>query len=382
MTEGRAAEPVLPPDADEGDARARIALTLWPPPSAAEDVRSGAAKPLGRGQVSALLAEPGVAEAVDRQVRMAALRGARLAIPGSLRWPTQLNDLESGAPWLLWQAGAADLRPSLLRSVAVVGARSATGYGTRVAIDWAADLASHQHCVVSGGAFGIDAAAHRGAIAGGGTTILVSAGGLGQAYPSAHEELYRLVQRSGLVLTDQAFGARPRRPLFLQRNRLIAALTPGTLVVEAGTRSGALSTARSASALNRVVMAVPGPVTSPMSRGTNALIASGTAVLVGAPDEVRALTGPIGDVLLPEPKGAPDLRDDLPERQRDVLERFPARRSVTADEVGNWPGLQGDTVAADLRALAEGGWLEVTDRSGIAHYRLTPRARGPTERGG
>lgn len=372
---------VLPPDVDEDEARARIALTLWPPPAAAATVRAGTSEPLRREQIAALLSEGAVRDAVNRQIRMAGLRGATLATPGSSRWPTQLDDLGSGAPRLLWQAGTEDLRPALIRSVAVVGARSATGYGTRVAIDWAADFAEHGRCVVSGGAFGIDAAAHRGAIAGRGTTILVSAGGLDQAYPSAHEELYRRVQNSGLVLTDQAFGARPRRPLFLQRNRLIAALTPGTLVVEAGVRSGALSTARAASALHRLVMGVPGPVTSPMSRGTNALIASGTAVLVTAPDDVRSLIGPLGETLPPEPVGPTDPREALPARQREILERFPARRPVGIDEAAALlPGLRKGDVANDLRELADGGWLESAHGVGAARYRLAAKARGPTRR--
>lgn len=371
---------VLPDDVDESEARARIALSLWPRPALRGRMPTAGSPELTAAERADALADEDVTRAVDAQLRIARLRGAELAIPGSVRWPTQIDALGVAAPWLLWCSGQAVLRSALLESVAVVGARSATGYGVRISADWSAELASAGKCVVSGGAFGIDAAAHRGALSSGGVTILVSAGGLDQAYPRAHEELYRRVQANGAVVSSRLFGVPPRRPYFLERNGLIAAMTRGTVVVEAAERSGALSTARSAAGLGRVVMSVPGQVTSLMSRGTNRLISDGVAALVASANDVLELLSPIGAATTgPEARSA-DPRDGLSAEVRGVLERLPARRPLTLDEIAQCVGRPPSEVAGHLADLLAGGWVDVDGARGARRYRLTARARSPTVR--
>jgi DNA processing protein len=176
-------------------------------------------------------------------------------------------------------------------SVAMVGARAATNYGTTVAYEIAADLAAEGVVVVSGGAFGIDAAAHRGALAAQGVTIAVLANGIDQVYPVGNTSLLHAVMATGVVMTELPPGMHPTRQGFLARNRLIAALGGATLVVEAAARSGSASTVTRALELGRDVMAVPGPVTSMMSVGTHELIRDG-ATLVTSADDVRELLNP------------------------------------------------------------------------------------------
>ncbi len=207
---------------------------------------------------------------------------------GDAGWPSQLADLEDHAPARLWVGGDGDLRLLALRSIAIVGSRNASAYGLGVADRWAADLAAAGWTVVSGAAFGIDAAAHRGALTAGGATVAVMAGGVDVAVPAAHARLLRQIGDQGLVVSEHAPGVAARRYSFLERNRLIAALTRATLIVEAAPRSGALNTADWAAALGREVLAVPGPVHSATSRGCHRLIRDGGATLVQDPDEVLA----------------------------------------------------------------------------------------------
>ena len=194
----------------------------------------------------------------------AARVGARIITRGESEWPSQLDDLGAIAPYALWAAGAANLRLLALRSIAVVGARACSAYGEEVARSWSAELATHGWCVLSGGAYGIDAAAHRGALAVGAPTVCVLAGGVDVPYPRAHDALIARIADEGLVVSETAPGEPVRRQRFLSRNRIIAAVTRATLVVEAAERSGTTATARSAQVMNRPVMAVPGPVTSPV----------------------------------------------------------------------------------------------------------------------
>lgn len=236
----------------------------------------------------ALLARRGTAlRSPDAIEHDAARAGARVIVPGDPEWPSTL-DLAERSPIALWVAGAAQLRLVALRSVAMVGARASTPYGEETARRWAGELASDGWAVVSGGAFGIDAAAHRGALAAGGTTVCVLACGVDVAYPSAHEALLARIADEGLLVSEGPPGTPARRPAFLWRNRLIAALSRATVVVEASLRSGTTSTANHASAFGRPVLAVPGPVSSPMSAGCHALIASGQAAIADDVDAVRA----------------------------------------------------------------------------------------------
>jgi DNA processing protein len=213
-----------------------------------------------------------------------------ILVPGTPGWATQLDQL-AAPPLVLFTTGA-PLREQLLRSVAVVGSRAATASGLRTAHRWSADLASAGFAVVSGGAFGIDAAAHAGGLAGG-RTVAVLAAGVDVDSPQGNAQLLRRIRRAGTVVSEVPPGTPPARHRFIVRNRIIAALTPGTLVVEAASRSGALATARHAHALHRIVMAVPGPVDSPLSQGCHDLVANAEAALVSRPGEVAELLLPL-----------------------------------------------------------------------------------------
>jgi DNA processing protein len=217
-----------------------------------------------------------------------AARGIRLICPGEPGWPAQLDDLGSARPYALWVRGAADLRASCEKSLAVVGARAATAYGRHVATCIAADLAGRGWAIVSGGAYGIDAAAHHGTLIAGGVTIAVLACGPDIPYPRAHSGLLADIAGRGAVVSECPPGHQPSRLRFLARNRIIAALARGTVVVEAAERSGTLATARHASDLARPLMAVPGPVTSTTSVGCNALIRDQHAACVVSTDDIIA----------------------------------------------------------------------------------------------
>ncbi|OJX95669.1 MAG: DNA protecting protein DprA [Micrococcales bacterium 73-15] len=270
---------------------------------------------------------------------------------GDPRWPASLFDLGGAEPHCLWVRGD----PSLLSAarvggVAVVGARASTPYGEHVAADLVAALAAEGRVVVSGGAFGIDAVAHRVTLAAGGSTVAVMAGGLDRFYPAANGGLLRRVAREGCVVAEVPPGCTPTRFRFLTRNRLIAALAAGCVVVEAAWRSGTLSTANHAAELMRPVGAVPGPVTSAASAGCHRLIREGQAVCVGDADEVRELLGPVAaSALVPEPDvGRLGDAPGLSERERRVWDALPTRRAVRLDAVARAAGF---TVAETRAAL-------------------------------
>jgi len=208
---------------------------------------------------------------------------------GRESWPWGLDDLPD-PPERLWIAGAPPPGPW----VAIVGSRAASPYGLAIAHRIAGDLARLGIAVVSGLARGIDAAAHRGALAAGGPTIAVLPSGLDCITPPAHEPLAREIARGGALLTEIASGGPRYRSEFLHRNRLIAATARATVVVEAAESSGALSTAAVARRLGRPVLAVPGDVDRPTSRGANALLRAGAQVCEGAADVLAALQAPAG----------------------------------------------------------------------------------------
>ncbi len=218
--------------------------------------------------------------------------GIRLVCPGEPEWPTQLDVLGADRPYALWLRGDADLRYCCLRSVAMVGARSATAYGAHVCTEMAAALGARGWTVISGGAFGIDASAHRGALAADGVTVAVLACGVDYAYPRGHHDLFDGIAAQGVLVSEWPPGRPPTRHRFLIRNRVIGALARGTVVVEAGVRSGALNTARHARDLGRPVMAVPGPVTSEVSAGCHKIIREWGAVCVTDAHEVIELLTP------------------------------------------------------------------------------------------
>ena len=210
----------------------------------------------------------------------------RLVYPGCAEWPVGLDGLGDAAPVALWVAGVADLRFSCLRSVAVTGARAATAYGAYLGSEFGASLACRGWTVIAGASFGIDASAHRGALAAEGVTIAVTAGGLDEPYPAGHADLFGAIAAQGALVSEAPPGARISRLRFEARHRVIAALATGTVVIEAGSRSGALTAARHARDLRRPVMAVPGPVTSDLSSGCHELIQRRQAVLVTCASDV------------------------------------------------------------------------------------------------
>ncbi len=228
---------------------------------------------------------------VERAFEQADHVGARFVIPGDAEWPTQLDDLGDETPFGLWVLGASNLRLLALRSLALVGARAATQYGVRTASVLASDVAQRGWCVVSGGAYGIDAAAHRGALAVGASTIVVLASGVDHPYPATHAALFEQCRTSGLLISEAPPAEPARRWRFLARNRVIAALTRGTVVVEAAHRSGALNTARCAADLGREVFGVPGLISSTASAGVHALIRSGATLVSSADDVISAVKG-------------------------------------------------------------------------------------------
>lgn len=220
----------------------------------------------------------------------------RFVIPGDLEWPTQLNDLDA-PPVGLYVRGNGDLRMIAISSVAIVGSRASSGYGNRVASELATDLGDRGWAVISGAAFGIDAAAHRGALAADGLTAAVLAHGVDVVYPRAHHDLGERIMQEGVLVSEVPPGVHPTRSRFLTRNRLIAALTRGTVVVEAAVRSGSLRTAAQAESLMRVVMAIPGPIDSPSSAGVHRWIADRRAELVTSAKEIIELVGPLEPTL-------------------------------------------------------------------------------------
>ncbi len=309
--------------------------------------------------------------AVDpaRSRRDAARIGARIITRGAADWPTQLDDLGITRPYALWVLGAADLRPSLLRSVSVVGARDASAYGEDVTRTWCASFVERGVTIVSGGAFGIDASAHRATLDADGLTICVLAGGVDRAYPRAHEHLIARIADEGLVVSESPLGAEPRRQRFLTRNRLIAAFTRATVIVEAAIRSGTTTTARAADALGRPVLAVPGPVTSPASAGCHDLIAAGVARLAGHAGAVlEALALPDRTPVAGQ-QARTHAHDALRPADADVLDAMP-RRAIDVDALATRANLPVREVLASLGRLAASGHVVRAE----AGWRLAPRA--------
>lgn len=306
--------------------------------------------------------------------------GLSFVIPGDAGWPALLDDLagvvrdgRGGVPVGLWTRGHLD--PATLdRSAAVVGSRAATVYGTTVATDWAAALVDAGVVVVSGAAYGIDAAAHRGALAADGPTVAVLAGGVDQPYPRGNAALIERIADEGLLVSEAAPGSTVNRGRFLGRNRLIAALARGTVVVEAGARSGALSSAGWAQQLHRVVAAVPGPVTSAMSVGVHHLLREQHAVLVSRPAEVVELIGRLGADCAELPLRPDAPTDGLSERGFLVHESLPARGTVTVAELMVATGLG---VSPVLRALAELAERGLADGASDVWRRCSPRRPVP-----
>ena len=302
---------------------------------------------------------------VPPQGRLAAWhdRGTRLIVPGDPGWPTQLDDLGDTRPLVLWLRGTADLRLTCLNSVSIVGSRAATGYGSHVAIEMAASLAERGTATVSGGAYGIDASAHRGALAGAGVTVAVLAGGLNFGYPRGHGQLFDAIAAQGLLVSECPPDSGPTRPGFLVRNRIIAALSRGTVVVEAALRSGALNTARHARELCRPVMAVPGPVTSEQSAGCHELIRDYGAMCVTGAADVIEHVGPPGAGASDGPRrGTSTARDFLDPAAVAVLEQVPVRGGRGPASIAVRADVDLDTAMRCLGLLAAGGFVQWSEQ--------------------
>ncbi|MET9774957.1 DNA-processing protein DprA [Streptomyces sp. NPDC006367] len=291
-----------------------------------------------------------------RDLAVARAAGVRFVTPGDTEWPRQLDDLGDARPLGLWVRGRPSLRMWALRSVAVVGARACTEYGAHMAATLSAGLAERGWVVVSGGAYGVDGAAHRGALGAGGATAAVLACGVDRPYPPGHAGLLARIAEQGLVVGELPPGDHPTASRFVLRNRVIAALTRGTVVVEAALRSGSLVTARAAQRLGRHTMGVPGPATSGLSAGVHELL-RGDAVLVTDAAEVVELVGDIGE-LAPDRRG-PVLPTDLLEpRSRQVLEGLPARGAAGAEEIACRAQTTQDDAVARLYELRALGYVE------------------------
>jgi DNA processing protein len=283
--------------------------------------------------------------------------GIRLVCPGDPEWPAQLGDLGVAQPYALWLRGSADLRFSCLRSVAIVGSRAATAYGSYVASEFAASVAARGWAVISGGAYGVDAAAHRGALGADGVTVAVLACGVDVPYPVGHKELLDAIAAQGVVVSEWPPHTNATRLRFLVRNRVIAALAPGTLVIEAGQRSGALNSARHARDLSRRLMAVPGPVTSDLSAGCHHIIREWQGTLVTSAAEVIECLSPIAAASGQAPPAVLG-RDALDPETAAVLDALPSRGGMGPNRIGHRAGLEPATVLRCLGALAAAGFAE------------------------
>jgi DNA processing protein len=290
-------------------------------------------------------------------------RGGRLITADDAEWPLLSFTAFAGVdhrlrprahpPLALWAIGSARLDDMAERAAAIVGTRASTAYGEHVAADLAAGLVERDVTVVSGGAYGIDGAAHRATLAMDGFTVAVLAGGVDVPYPAGHAALLHRVGQEGLVVSEYPPGVRPARHRFLTRNRLVAALSGATVVVEAGARSGAANTAAWARALGRAVCAVPGPVTSSASVGCHALLRNDAQLVTRAADVVE-LIGRVGE-FAPDEQRAESALDGLGETEQRVYDALPARGRRTADQIAVASGLPPTQVLGPLSMLELSG---------------------------
>lgn len=314
--------------------------------------------------------------------------GARFVVPGDEDWPDGVADLvgcepvqqRTGAPFGLWVRGREGLAATTGAGVAMVGSRASTAYGEHVALQLGHDLAEAGIPVVSGAAYGIDAASHRGALTArinrsGPTTVAVLACGVDQAYPAGHADLLAGIADRGIIVSELAPGEHPTRLRFLARNRLIAAMSRASLVVEAGYRSGARNTVTWAGVCGRPVMAVPGPVTSALSVTPNRLLRDHEAELVSSVDDVLALLAPAGEHMLQGHEEPATVVDRLDPDARTVLEALPGRGAMGLEELALRAALPLPRCAAELETLAAQGLVveTLTGEWQLTHRHLQPR---------
>ncbi len=290
--------------------------------------------------------------------------GARLVTPADDEWPAwslmALGQADTaargGVPLALWVRGPARLDDIAAACVALVGSRAASSYGEHVTATVASGLCDNGFAVLSGGAFGIDGAAHRAALGSGGTTAAVMACGIDRDYPAAHAQLLREIARVGAVISEYPPGTTAAKHRFLTRNRLVAALGGATVVVEAGRRSGAANTAAWARKLGRPLGAVPGPVTSATSVGCHQMIADQLATLVVDAAAVIRLVRPDGEGVMTG--GRARATDALSAEQKWVHDALPARGAVTIGEIAFSAGLELPAVRTALARLEVTGLID------------------------
>lgn len=323
-----------------------------------------------RSAVAARMAAGDPRQVAEVALGRARRLGARIVTPDDDEWPAQVHDLvrlrsmggerrvdrETAPPLCLWVRGSWPLDAALRRSVAVVGARAASGYGSHVATEVGYGLAEREWTVVSGGAYGIDAAAHQGSLGAGGLTVAVLACGVDRPYPVGNTALFDRIADTGLLVSEWAPGAEPLRPRFLIRNRVIAAATAGTVLVEAAARSGAMQTMRRALSLGRRAMVVPGPVTSAMSVGCHELLREfpESRLVTGVPHVVEE-TGRIGADLAPPARGPQRPRDLIDDEATSVLEALPRRGTLDVEALCSRAGVDLRTAMRKLSMLEQLG---------------------------
>lgn len=319
---------------------------------------------------------------LNAEAHMAATCGAWLVTPADPLWPPQLNDLGPARPYGLWCRG--DSRHLLdlasAPSVALVGSRDPSIYGTEATTHLAAELARRGYTVISGGAMGIDIAAHRAALTQQGSdlpTIAFMAGGLDRLYPAQNSDALNMIVDRGLIMSEVSVGNTPTRWRFLERNRLIAALARHTIVVEARWRSGALNTARHAMEIGRTLWAVPGQINSPNSVGTNRLLRDGLAQTLTEAADILEYDAATGFELGTEHESEWDraasssVLDELTERQGRVWDDLSPRSYRGVDEIAAALGLSARDVMADLFHLGRCGLAE---SSGTSWRKVRPAA--------
>ena len=280
--------------------------------------------------------------------------GAKILTEASTLWPAGLDALAEHRPIAIWVRGNIERLADLERSVSIVGARASTGYGEHVTMEVTGGLVDAGFAIVSGAAYGIDGMAHRAALASAGNTLAVLAGGIDRLYPSGHDALLHRIIETGAIITELPCGFAPTKWRFLQRNRLIAALSQATVVVEAGWRSGSLNTAHHALELDRPLGVIPGPVTSASSAGCHRLLRETPAVCVTNAEEILALVSPESQ------PGTIDFESDAstvhPFAIR-VLDCMSNRKGRASEELAKASGLSPAETLAVLGLLELGGMV-------------------------
>jgi DNA processing protein len=383
------------PESRNDDRAARVALTtvaepgnrrVWAmvqeagAPATLERLLAGGAPTAAlRAAVQTRFAGVDPREMAEETLSRAERLGARIVVPSDDEWPARVDELGAleldaagtinqgvRPPLCFWVRGAGRLDEWLGRSVAIVGARAATDYGRHVATELGYGLASAGWTVVSGGAFGIDAASHLGALAADGRTIAVLACGVDRPYPAGNAAMFERIAEQGVLMSEWPPGSEPQRHRFLIRNRVIAAATAGTVMVEAAARSGAGQTMNRVLALNRPAMVVPGPVTSAMSVGCHELLRNHPdATLVTDVAQVLEAVGRIGEYWAEPVRGPARRRDELDEESALVLEAVPIRGAIPPEELAARAGLAIRTVLRRLSLLELAGLVERRD-GGVA----------------